>query len=83
MCRKRKQRILYPGYKLLGLKFQDAHKSHMCWEYDSVPEIYAGFGYVEIGVDLCDECEGRLAKHFTTFVLILSVSILTRVCTAC
>ena len=35
----KKKRILYPGYKLLGLKFQDAHNSHMCWEYDSVPEI--------------------------------------------
>lgn len=35
------------------------------------------FGYVEIGVELCDECEGRLAKHFTTFLLILSISILT------
>jgi hypothetical protein len=27
------------GYKLPGLKFQDAHKSNMCWEYDLVPEI--------------------------------------------
>ena len=72
-CQKKKKRILYPRYKRLGLKFQDTHKSHMCWEFLKL----RSFGYVEIGVELCDECEGHLAKHFTTLLLILSTYLLT------